>query len=156
MVEEPKISDPTYQDKDIRVGVIFWSIIFCLFFCLFSLWAMKKLFFKYDAGYQAQKESVSILAQERVLPTANDSLLQVNEEADLKKYRATENAILNEYSWAQEDGKKVRIPVERAIELIAEKGELPTSATAKPAAQAPEKKIVPVAEAVADPAGGEK
>jgi hypothetical protein len=51
--------------------------------------------------------------------------LQPNPPLDLKKFRESEEAILNGYGWVDPDKGIVRIPVARAMELVAQEG-LPT------------------------------
>src|SRR5438128_1977992 len=41
---------------------------------------------------------------------------------DLKEFRAAEDAILNSYGWVDPEKGVVRIPVERAMELVAKEG----------------------------------
>jgi hypothetical protein len=41
---------------------------------------------------------------------------------DLKEFRASEEAILNNYSWIDPEKGIVRIPVSRAMELVAKEG----------------------------------
>lgn len=77
--------------------------------------------------------------------------LQVDEPGDLAKFRAREDQFLNSYG-RQPNSGAVRIPVHRAIELIAERGlgSKPAVEAAKPAAAAPPKPEPP------KPAGGAK
>lgn len=48
--------------------------------------------------------------------------LQVSTRADMDAYRSKENALLESYGWIDRDAEVVRIPIERAMELIAERG----------------------------------
>ena len=48
--------------------------------------------------------------------------LQPKPVMDLKTFRASEDAILNSYGWVDPDKGVVRIPVERAMELVAKEG----------------------------------
>ena len=48
--------------------------------------------------------------------------LQVRAPQDLKEWRAAEDAVLNSSAWVDPDKAIVRIPVKRAIELLAERG----------------------------------
>ena len=52
---------------------------------------------------------------------------------DLKAFRSEENRVLDHYGWVDKNAGVVRIPVERAIDVLAEKG-LPyrTAAPAEP------------------------
>lgn len=51
--------------------------------------------------------------------------LQVSPAADLAHIRAEEEALLNRYEWIDPKGGLVRIPIDRAMELVAARG-LPT------------------------------
>jgi len=48
--------------------------------------------------------------------------LQSKPVMDLKEFRAAEDAILTSYGWVDPDKGVVRIPVERAMELVAKEG----------------------------------
>jgi len=48
--------------------------------------------------------------------------LQVVAQQDLAAFRAREDAELHSYGWIDKDAGVVRIPIERAMELIAERG----------------------------------
>ena len=48
--------------------------------------------------------------------------LLVNEASDLKALRRTEDAFLNSYGWVDQGAGVVRIPIDRAMELLAERG----------------------------------
>jgi hypothetical protein len=48
--------------------------------------------------------------------------LQVDPQIDLLRKRAQEDAVLNSYEWVDRATGTVRIPIERAIELTAERG----------------------------------
>ena len=48
--------------------------------------------------------------------------LQVSPAQDLKELRAAEDAMLHSYGWVDQQAGVVRIPIERAMELLAEHG----------------------------------
>jgi hypothetical protein len=48
--------------------------------------------------------------------------LQVNPSEDLKTFRAGEQAELNSYGWVNRTEGVVRVPIERAIEMLLERG----------------------------------
>ena len=56
-----------------------------------------------------------------------------NEPANLKEYRTSEDQVLDGYSWADPQHTRVRIPIDKAIDQLAQKG-LPTRAGAADAA----------------------
>jgi hypothetical protein len=76
---------------------------------------------------------VSIISPPRELPPP--PRLQVQPQMDLQQLRAQEDSRLNDYGWVDRQNGIVRIPIERAMDLIAQQG-LPAAApTAKPPAQ---------------------
>jgi hypothetical protein len=61
-----------------------------------------------------------------VSPPASDSLkyppLQASPAEDLRELRQTEEALLTGYGWVDQEAEVVKIPIDRAIELLAERG----------------------------------
>jgi len=72
---------------------------------------------------------------ERTLPPA--PRLQVNQSGDLQQFRAHEENVMSTYSREQNSGA-VRIPIDKAIDIVAARGVLP--GTGKPAVAAAVKK----------------
>jgi hypothetical protein len=76
---------------------------------------------------EKQKEraapALSPLASQRVLPSG--PRLQVKPEKDLEHLRAAEDSVLATYGWVMRDANIVRIPIDRALALTAQRG-LPT------------------------------
>ena len=48
--------------------------------------------------------------------------LQVDANNELRQMRAAEDAALNSYGWVDKSSGSVRIPIERAMEILAKKG----------------------------------
>ena len=69
-------------------------------------------------------------------PSSDRSVLEVKPGEDLKTVRAQEDAILKSYAWADPDKGIVRIPIDRAIEIVAARG-LPARAAKSVAATDP-------------------
>ena len=57
--------------------------------------------------------------------------LQTNPRQDLSDLRAREDQLLNSYGWVDKNTGVVRIPIERAMQLIVERG-LPTRSESGP------------------------
>jgi len=57
-----------------------------------------------------------------VLRQSSEPLLQAAPAQDLQALRKAEDVVLNEYKWIDKDRGVVRIPIERAIDLVAERG----------------------------------
>jgi hypothetical protein len=63
--------------------------------------------------------------------------LQTTPVTDLKRFRETEDEVLNAYRWVDRPAGIAQVPVARAIELIAEHGLPPRPAPPAPAVAAP-------------------
>jgi hypothetical protein len=48
--------------------------------------------------------------------------LQVDSQSDLNQMQARDREVLNSYAWIDRDTGVVRIPIERAMDLVAERG----------------------------------
>lgn len=59
--------------------------------------------------------------------------LQADPNGDMARLRASEDAVLGSYAWVDRGAGIARIPIERAMELVAEHG-LPTAPEPAPAA----------------------
>ncbi|HEY2101788.1 MAG TPA: hypothetical protein VGH08_00900 [Chthoniobacterales bacterium] len=55
-------------------------------------------------------------------PIAPEPRLQENPTTDFDRFRATEEAKLNSYGWVDKERNVIRIPIERAMDLIAQRG----------------------------------
>jgi hypothetical protein len=77
--------------------------------------------FRYAAALQATRQkALSPLAQTRE-PTT-EPRLQVHAARDLKEMRAAEDQVLQNYGWIDKKAGIARIPVDRAMKLLAQKG----------------------------------
>jgi hypothetical protein len=93
----------------------------------------------------AQTAETTQEATRRLVTTFPEPRLQADEYRDYEVYRRRVDEQLNSYTWINKNDGSVRIPIRRAMELIAERG-LPAAglaspgATAKQAARAPAQK----------------
>ncbi len=51
--------------------------------------------------------------------------LLVNQKLDMETFRASEDNLLNNYGWVDRNRGVVRIPIDRAIDLLAQQGTVP-------------------------------
>jgi hypothetical protein len=68
--------------------------------------------------------------------------LEEDERGQLNGIRLTEEQTLNSYGWVDEKAGTIHIPIERAMDLLAQRGlpVRPAGTTSKPPAKAPDKK----------------
>ena len=104
-----------HQDVNARTvalsgGVLLLTVgvVLVLMIALLAYWASR------PAG------SVGPLANVRVEP--EEPRLQVSPAQDLVKMRQSEDAVLHSYGWVDQKAGVVRIPIERAMALVVERG----------------------------------
>ena len=79
--------------------------------------------YKYlDAREIAEKATRYPLAKDVMRPLPPRPRLQTYPFDDIKELRKEENKVLDHYAWVDQNAGVVRIPIERAIDVLAEKG----------------------------------
>ena len=79
------------------------------------------LFMQYRTVEHARQQTpVPSLAGER--QATPQPRLQVDAPNELRQMRQAEEAVLNSYGWVDKDAGIVRIPVDRAMEILSKKG----------------------------------
>ena len=79
------------------------------------------LIVQYKTVQHARKDTpIPRLARER--EAMSELRLQVDAPNELRQLRAAEEAALNSYGWADKDAGIVKMPVDRAMEILAKKG----------------------------------
>ncbi len=115
------------RDANIRSLVKFGAGLSALVvFALVTMW----LLFDYLAARPAPGPEPSPMAREREAPPA--PRLQVAPGTDLDRLRTNEDSALNSYGWVDREAGIVHIPIDKAIDLVAERG--------LPARSAPERR----------------
>jgi len=76
--------------------------------------------FRYFVGHQGLGPPASPFENVRTLPP--EPRLQVTAPMDLKQYKAAQDGILNSYGWADRQAGIVRIPIERAMDILLQRG----------------------------------
>jgi hypothetical protein len=107
-----------YERSDASVPAINKSLVGLLVLIavsLVSMWALFAVLARTDGG----QEPATPMEARRVLPPA--PRLQVSNSADIEKMRAREREALASYGWVDKGAGIVRLPVERAMELLAER-----------------------------------
>jgi hypothetical protein len=122
--EEPRNPHVRYESGDVnavsvtKFGIAMASLILVF---LFSLLGLFRYFAKRAAEAQPPAPPMGAMAQK--LPP--EPRLEAHPSLDMKQMRTDEDQLLNQYAWIDPDKGVVRIPVDRAMELILEKGLLP-------------------------------
>ena len=110
---------PGYETSDANVrGVLMFLVYLALgmvISCLFCWWL-----FRYFSVAERTAVPASPFAETRQLPAGPQ--LQVNPRQDLLRFRAGQQQSLDSYAWEDRSAGTVRVPIDRAMELLLQKG----------------------------------
>ena len=111
---------PGYELSDLRPGYIaLFGIALTAVIVVAAV--ITSLLIHFKAAEQSRQETpVPRLAGER--EATPGSRLQVDGNKELRQMRMAEDAALNSYGWVDKSSGSVRIPIERAMEILAKKG----------------------------------
>jgi hypothetical protein len=109
-------------DRELSLKAIAWtaiSLAVLLVVTVALMWAMslglRKMIAKEDPP-------PPVLPEEATQPLPPEPRLQTAPEAELSQMRAEEDRRLHSYAWVDQGAGVARIPVERAIEILLERG----------------------------------
>ena len=97
------------------------ALVIILVTTIATMIGMRALQEKYGEQIRAADNPISPLAGERTIPQ-NTPLLQIRPSEELAVHRAAEDVLLNHYQWVDRDLGIARIPVDRAMSILVEKG----------------------------------
>ena len=113
--------DTAHEESDINVRAIIWFVAVLTIIVILTdvaMWALFKGLAHYEATQDPPVSPLFIPAG-RPLPAPG---LQTTPWTDLKHYRADADAYLHGYGWVDEKAGVARIPIEKAKELLLQKG----------------------------------
>jgi hypothetical protein len=107
-------------------GIVWFVVILVgtTAFCQVLVWGMFQLSASRTAGSEAPRAPLAApgpgAMQIPALPPGPNLL--IDEPANLRTFRANEDTVLSTYGWIDRNAGTVRIPVDRAKELLLERG----------------------------------
>ena len=123
--------DVRYEKEDINERSTFWFGVWILALMVGVSFLLKPLYNLLVArGVESQAPSAYVAETDPSALEPSAPRLQVLPEKDLAAFRAQEDAILGSYAWVEKDRGIVRIPIEEAMRIVAERG-LPTFPASK-------------------------
>jgi hypothetical protein len=112
---------PDHERKDVDVISLF-TIVFMLFLAsgviFLVVTGMMHYFKLHEPSKTAGQANIPATRSAEFPPPR----LEIKPGASLTKLRATEDADLNSYGWVDQDAGSVRIPIDRAMQVILERG----------------------------------
>jgi hypothetical protein len=116
---KPAKTNPGYEKRDVNTRGILYFVIALFLLLAATLVSMRSLF-GYFYATQPLGPAASPFTSSRALPP--EPRLQVRPVEDLNQVRQGQEDLLNSYGWVDRANGKVRIPIDRAMELVAERG----------------------------------
>jgi hypothetical protein len=111
-----------HEERDLSLRPIALAAAGLLVVILLAFVSMQMLLNLY-AGIQSRRSAApSPLAGAYGMKEPPVPRLQTDPIDDLRELRARDEALLSGYAWVDRDAGLVRIPIERAIELVAKRG----------------------------------
>ena len=125
-------SHPGYEVSDVHPSSLAKTALLVGGLVFFSIVAMVVLFKVFEHYEPRADRPRHPMADSRYVSSAPK--LQPDPPALKEELRAVEDHVLTSYDWADKEKRLVRIPIERAIELVAQQQKLPVlKATEAPA-----------------------
>lgn len=123
-----------YEKSDLKSGPIYWSgaiILIVTIIVMVLMWV--QLFWYYASANQADRTVTPLVTapptpQER---TYSQPPLEVSPARHWAEFKAVQDELVSGYGWADETSYRVRIPVERALELVLERNVIPARSEAE-------------------------
>jgi hypothetical protein len=121
-IQLPDLSRPEarHEQSDIDVWAVGKFALALAFLCVFSFGLLFGLFkfFQAETGGPLPKSELNVDA--RRLPP--EPRLQQSPVTDLREMREAEDKILNSYGWVDQAHGVVRVPIDQAINMLAQRG----------------------------------
>jgi hypothetical protein len=123
---KPAGTNPGYEKRDVNTRAITYASVVLFMLVIASLLSMYWVF-DYFSKTQKLGPTASPFIDVRQLPP--EPRLQVQPLEDLNRVRQSQEDMLNSYDWTDRANGNVRVPIDRAMDLIIERG-LPTRPSA--------------------------
>jgi len=123
-------SEVAYERKDVNVFQITAfgiGLLLAVIVSVFAMWALFDFFYHREDVKNENNANALMLNERPKLPP--EPRLQAEPRVELKDLHADEDAILHSYAWIDPNKGTVRIPIDVAIDMVAQKG-LPSKPSA--------------------------
>ena len=125
-----------FEHEDWSSGTVYAFLIGLAIVCVAVFFILRGMYAYLDARSEAHQPPQNPLVaaqpevrnvprremQEQIKTTFPDPRLEENERQELTQFRESEEDTLNSYGWVDQPAGVVHIPIQRAMELIAQRG----------------------------------
>ncbi|MDQ5870961.1 MAG: hypothetical protein M3547_01975 [Acidobacteriota bacterium] len=128
--EDESAPEVGHETSDVSIGTIVkFGAGLAIAAAVISV-AMWGLFRFFEAQHEKGEQPVPPMVAANLKRTPREPRLEPDPLSPRRRMQAEENAALTTYGWVDRDAGVVRIPIERAMELLVEKGLPPSKAMA--------------------------
>jgi hypothetical protein len=114
------LEEAGYELRDLNAGYVgLFGLGLAIVLVISAVVASLMIHFK-TVQHARQETPIPQLARER--ETMPATRLQIDARNERREMRAAEDTVLNSYGWVDKNAGIVRIPVNRAMEILAQKG----------------------------------
>jgi hypothetical protein len=114
-----------HEPNDVSIRGLAWFGVSMLISGIVVYFSMDLLFQSYGGPTGPHTPDTGVGERPADAPLPPEPRLQVSPSSDMDKWRAYEDAILNGYGWEDRRAGRVRIPIDRAMKLTAERAPKP-------------------------------
>jgi hypothetical protein len=107
-----------HEEQRLNWEAVIWGTTGTVIFMILTFLFLMVVYIGF-VKYESMNDSVLTWKSAQKMTFAGPRL-QTSENADLKKFRAKEEETLNQYAWEDKFQGIVRVPVEKAMALLAE------------------------------------
>jgi hypothetical protein len=117
--DEAKQQRGGHQTSEINLRAVTWTTIGLVVLVIAVLVTVGGLFSFFKHQNASANPQTEITTSGRLPPAPR---LQTNPASDLQQFLEVENAKLNSYGWIDKGAGVIRIPIDRAMDLLAQRG----------------------------------
>jgi hypothetical protein len=109
-----------HETTDVNVRTVAWGLVSVGLLVVLAALLLVGVFRYFAERAERQDPELHPLAAER--PEPPGPRLQPDPAVDMRQMRQSEEQLLNSYGWVDRERGLVRIPIERAMELVEQRG----------------------------------
>jgi len=119
---EDHVASGGHETRDARVGIIGLAFVGLAVSTIVSMLIVYGVLRTFTLSDLKESTAASPLAASEGRKAPPEPRLQIAPRDDLRRLHAREDALLHGYGWVDRDAGVARIPIDRAMDLLAQRG----------------------------------